>query len=87
LFRKQTGTIAVIAGGRGVEIVIATTGAGIEKTGMTAAEVVTTGVTGIAMIGTIGADVVGVQREWAGTINRLSQAGNQWNHFLPWSRR
>ena len=57
--------IGVIAGGRGVEIVIATTGAGIEKTGMTAAEIATTGVTGIAMIGTIGADVVGVQRERA----------------------
>jgi hypothetical protein len=65
--------IWVIAGGRGVEIVIATTGAGIEKTGMTAGEIAMTGVTGIAMIGTIGADVVGVQREWAGIINRLSQ--------------
>jgi hypothetical protein len=68
--------IGIIAGGGGVEIVIAMTGAGIEKTGMTDAEIVTTvRVTGIGTIDAIGADLdaVGVQRKRVGIINRLSQ--------------
>jgi hypothetical protein len=50
--------IAIIAGGGGVEIVIATTGAGIEEIGMTAAEIaMTVGVTRIGTTDTIGADL------------------------------
>jgi len=48
---------AIIAGGGGEEIVIATTGAGIAKTGMSAAAIaMTAGATGIGMIGVTGAD-------------------------------
>ncbi len=50
--------IETIAGGGGVEIVIAMTGAGIEKTGMTDAEIVTTvRVTGIGTIDATGAEI------------------------------
>jgi hypothetical protein len=58
--------IAIIAGGHGVEIVIATTGAGFEEIGMTAAEIaMTAGATGI---GATGADLDAalVRRERAG---------------------
>jgi hypothetical protein len=61
--------IAIIAGGGGEEIVIATTGAGIGETGTIVAEIVTsTGVTGIGTIATIGADLDAalVGRETAG---------------------
>ena len=50
--------IANITGGGGDEIVIATTGAGIAKTGMSAAAIATTaGITGIGTTGATGADL------------------------------
>jgi hypothetical protein len=64
--------IAIIAGGGGVEIVIATTGAGIEEIGMTAAEIaMTVGVTRIGTTDTIGADLDAALVRRQGTGNRL----------------